>query len=330
MISNDKLKFGIELGYKLARLESIWGTSFGFAKKAFETAKNEINTTILVDKLIADNTDYQSYSSSIMRHYKKIDCEKYYSIIIGLVIQKSQLIGVLPNKVRNDEITASAKKYLEEIPSNVIDDKNVFFEFIKSSKKQDFILDNFIPKVEDYLKKSTTGSKKKPTPPPVVEVEEVYEPNPDIVNESVDNDQQSYTNGPTKYVFISYSSINKEFAEDARNLLIQEKISNWMAPYDIPAGARYAHVINDAIEKCSCVLLILTKEAQASVFVEREIERAVSYRKPVISIHLDNSELNSGFKYYIGSEQIVRAKAIDRNSYEMKKILDGINHIIGK
>ena len=127
-----------------------------------------------------------------------------------------------------------------------------------------------------------------------------------------------------KYVFISYSTKNKEHAESMLHLLKDENINTWMAPYDIPAGSKYAHVINDAIEGCSCVLLLLSEQSQASEWVEREIERAISYKKTVISMHLDACILNSGFKYYISTGQIVPVKVIDKDDENIRKIIDAI------
>ena len=131
-----------------------------------------------------------------------------------------------------------------------------------------------------------------------------------------------------KYVFISYSQKNEEYAEDARHLLKSEGIGVWMAPYDIPAGSKYAYVINDAIQKCSCMLLLLSEQSQESEWVEKEIERAVNYKKPIISMHLDESELNSGFSFYLGNQQIVPIRIIDRNDSNVQKVLSAIKSYV--
>lgn len=128
----------------------------------------------------------------------------------------------------------------------------------------------------------------------------------------------------SKYAFISYSSINQQIADSFRRLLLDSGIDCWMAPYDIPPGNKYASVINDALENCSCLILLLTSASQNSQFVEIELERALSYRKPIIPVQLENVELNSGFKFYIGSSQIVAVKDISLTSPEIKRVLNGI------
>ena len=55
------------------------------------------------------------------------------------------------------------------------------------------------------------------------------------------------------YVFISYSTKNQAVADSMRNMFIDDGVENWMAPYDIPAGFKYAHVIDEAVKNCECV-----------------------------------------------------------------------------
>lgn len=140
----------------------------------------------------------------------------------------------------------------------------------------------------------------------------------DIVNVNKDN-----------YVFISYSSKNQQMADSVRLLLKEENISCWMAPYDIPAGSRYAYVINDALENCSCLLLLLTNASQMSQFVEREVERAITYKKPILPMQLEDLELNSGFKFYIGNSQMIGVPEIRADAPEFLRILASIKQFVG-
>ena len=104
------------------------------------------------------------------------------------------------------------------------------------------------------------------------------------------------------YVFISYSTKNKILAEAMRDLLKSEGVETWMAPKDIPAGSKYAQVINRSIKDCSCFLLMLSNDAQNSVWVAKEVERAVNYRKPVIPVQIENVALNDEFELYISTD----------------------------
>lgn len=52
------------------------------------------------------------------------------------------------------------------------------------------------------------------------------------------------------YAFISYSSKNKSLADSMRQLLNKNNIASWMAPYDIPAGSKYAKVYKNNFMIC--------------------------------------------------------------------------------
>lgn len=123
------------------------------------------------------------------------------------------------------------------------------------------------------------------------------------------------------YAFISYSSKDQRIADATRNLFHRKKIATWMAPYDIPADSVYAGVINDAFKNCSCVVLLLAENAQQSPWVSKEVERAINYRKPVVTLQLEDIKLKSTFQFSLCDQQIVAVPSVEENSPEMKKIL---------
>lgn len=123
------------------------------------------------------------------------------------------------------------------------------------------------------------------------------------------------------YVFISYSTKEQSSADAMKILLEKQAIQTWMAPGDIPAGSRYAQVINKAVKECSCFILMLSESSQNSVWVAKEVERAINYRKPIIPVQLENLVLNDEFELYISTDQVVAVKKIDIESPEIQKIL---------
>lgn len=127
------------------------------------------------------------------------------------------------------------------------------------------------------------------------------------------------------YVFISYSTANQESADALRNLFSKHGYGTWMAPYDIPPGRKYAEVINKAIKGCDCFALLLTNQSQDSIWVAKEVERAVHYRKLLIPISLENVVLNDEFEFYISTDQIVPVKTISTDSAEIQKILQTLS-----
>lgn len=130
------------------------------------------------------------------------------------------------------------------------------------------------------------------------------------------------------YAFISYSTKEQSSADAMKKLLEKQGIQTWMAPGDIPAGNKYARVINQAIKGCSCFVLMLSNNSQNSVWVSKEVERAVNYRKPIIPVQLEDLTLNDEFEIYISTDQVVAVKTIDENNYEIQKILSSTKAIL--
>lgn len=123
------------------------------------------------------------------------------------------------------------------------------------------------------------------------------------------------------YAFISYSSKQQKEADALRHLLRANNISTWMAPYDIPDGAEYADVISEAIQNAACFVLLLTQDAQNSIYIDKEVERALHYGKTIAPIQLDDAILNDSFSFYLCNQQIVAVSAIDAAAPKMQSLL---------
>ena len=126
------------------------------------------------------------------------------------------------------------------------------------------------------------------------------------------------------YAFISYSSKNQASADAMRNLLQKKYIEIWMAPYDIPAGSEYAEVLYDALSNCSCLVLLLTDNAQNSPWVKKEVNIAISEGKTIIPVKLEDVELNRSMKLYLQDQQIVPVHILDEESEEIQKVLKSV------
>lgn len=123
------------------------------------------------------------------------------------------------------------------------------------------------------------------------------------------------------YVFISYSSQNKKQADAVRGLLLAKGLDCWMAPYSIPPGEKYAGAITRGIRDCSCLLLLLTDAAQQSEAVDKEVERAIHYRKPLLALQLEQLQLTDSFEYYLSNSQIVFPSVLDESDSEFGEVL---------
>ena len=132
------------------------------------------------------------------------------------------------------------------------------------------------------------------------------------------------------YVFISYSTKNSEYANAIRKVLTDKGIQTWMAPGNIPVGSTYAGEITRALKGAAGLVLVLTDDAQNSEWVDREVERAINYGKPIVPIALGELTLNDNFELYLGNKQIVPIHQLSEENKDFREILDLIRFLTSK
>ena len=133
-----------------------------------------------------------------------------------------------------------------------------------------------------------------------------------------------YKNKP--YVFISYRSTDKEVAYETKNILEQNGIESWMAPESIPAGSDYGAEIPKALEDCSAFLILLSKDAQQSRWIPKEIDGAINNGKVIIPFRIDDSDITAPFNFRLGDSQ--RIEAYNRMSEAYAELLDCLKKLI--
>ena len=105
---------------------------------------------------------------------------------------------------------------------------------------------------------------------------------------------------PGEYsAFISFASEDREKADAICASLEGRGFVCWIAPRDVRAGREYADEIIGGIERSACVVLVLSAAANASVFVDREIERAFSKQKPVFPVRIEEVAPSPSLELFI-------------------------------
>jgi formylglycine-generating enzyme required for sulfatase activity len=89
-------------------------------------------------------------------------------------------------------------------------------------------------------------------------------------------------------VFFSYAGPDKATALRLCELLEARGLRVWIAPRDVPPGANYAEAILRGIETSAACVVLLSAASNTSQFVEKEVERAVSKRKRLIPVRLED------------------------------------------
>lgn len=74
-----------------------------------------------------------------------------------------------------------------------------------------------------------------------------------------------------KEVFLSYSSVDREFAEKIVELLRCHGVPVWHAPSNIRGGQDWHDEIGDALERCDWFVILLSPDSMRSKWVRREL-----------------------------------------------------------
>ncbi len=102
-------------------------------------------------------------------------------------------------------------------------------------------------------------------------------------------------------VFLSYSTKDTAATEAVCLFLEAEGVRCWMAPRDIPVGHDWAESIIGALNCCPVMVLIYSANANASMQVTREVQRAFEKGLVVFPFRIEAVQPNPGLEYYLGS-----------------------------
>lgn len=104
-------------------------------------------------------------------------------------------------------------------------------------------------------------------------------------------------------IFISYSSSDEQIANRICENFEQAGLSCWIAPRDIQAGKEYGGEIIRGIENSKVFFMCLSKTANESQHVLREVERAVNRKLPILVYQQEETKLSKSLEYFLASTQ---------------------------
>ncbi len=89
---------------------------------------------------------------------------------------------------------------------------------------------------------------------------------------------------PNKFLFISYARADGEFALRLAQDLREAGIAIWLDQLDIPSGARWDSAIQQALDSCASMLVILSPDSVSSENVLDEIGFALHKKKHIVPV----------------------------------------------
>jgi len=110
-----------------------------------------------------------------------------------------------------------------------------------------------------------------------------------------------------KHIFISHSSKDKDMADEVCSLFENNGLACWIAPRDIPGGKEYGEEVILGIDACFAMVVVLTDNSNDSKMVAKEVERAISKNKDVITVKMKDIQPSKRLELFISSSQSVQA-----------------------
>lgn len=147
--------------------------------------------------------------------------------------------------------------------------------------------------------------------------------------------EEQKTTEHTYSAFISHASGDREKAEQICASLENQGLRCWIAPRDVRAGKDYGEEIIHGIVNSKCLVLVLSEAANEAKFVRREVERAVSYGRPVFSIRVEEVLPSRSLELFVSSTHWIDAwvgdliRHVDRLAKDItdeSKLEDAINY----
>lgn len=110
-------------------------------------------------------------------------------------------------------------------------------------------------------------------------------------------------------VFISHSSKDKAVADAVCAALESHAIRCWIAPRDIVPGMDWSEAIVRGIAECPVLALVFSQNANDSIQVRREVQRACERGRTVIALRIDAVMPNEALEYYLSSLHWINASS---------------------
>jgi TolB-like protein/Flp pilus assembly protein TadD len=129
-------------------------------------------------------------------------------------------------------------------------------------------------------------------------------------------------------VFVSYASQDAAIANAVVAALERHRLKCWIAPRDVTPGALYADGIISAINGTRVLVLVLSANSIASPHVGKEVERASSKRRPIITLRTDGAPLTSALEYFLSESQWIDLAA-DGTDAAFAKLLTAVRRQAG-
>ncbi len=130
-------------------------------------------------------------------------------------------------------------------------------------------------------------------------------------------------------VFISHSSKDETTADATCHALESRGIRCWIASRDIRPGANWGESIVGAISSVRIMVLLLSRNANASPQIQREVERAVHHRVIIIQMRIEEVMPAASLEYFLSTSQWLDAFRPPLDAH-LQRLADTVQSLLGQ
>ncbi|HEY6170673.1 MAG TPA: TIR domain-containing protein [Candidatus Kapabacteria bacterium] len=112
-------------------------------------------------------------------------------------------------------------------------------------------------------------------------------------------------------IFISYSSKDRDKAEQLIELLASAGLSVWIDKSGIDVATSWSKEIVQAIDSCKALVVLLSPHSVVSVNVAKEVSLAAEQKKKILPLDLEPVELTDDLRYHLAGLQRAPMTNID-------------------
>jgi hypothetical protein len=120
----------------------------------------------------------------------------------------------------------------------------------------------------------------------------------------------------SQLVFISHASADAANASQLVQRLEEDGIRCWYAPRDIPPGIDFAQAIYSAMEESAGMVVLLSRAANESEHVAREVGLAAQLHIRTIPLSLDGTTPTGALCYYTRTLNIGNIESLSKADLE--------------
>ena len=118
-------------------------------------------------------------------------------------------------------------------------------------------------------------------------------------------------------VFVSFATAHRDLVEALADRLRPAGIDVWADWKNIKAGEDWVLAIERAIEGCDLFLLLVTREAIVSSWIDKELDSAVHHKRPIFPVVSEGIDLSKRMSFFVRGIKQARYDGSDQSLHDV-------------